>query len=128
MKSLIRVKFKTTRHNERKKSNSRIASCMISLRKRDNTLGQWENDLAKNVFSIDEVKGSLIRLDDNQVNTAGADNANGSIQDSSHQSNASGFVEDTYSVDNKSGPGEVTGKDGSQVMQVVLLKTQVMQW
>ena len=67
-------------------------------------------------------------LTDNKVNTAGADNANGSIQDSSHQSNASGFVEDTYSVDNKSGPGEVTGKDGSQVVQVVLQKTQVMQW
>ena len=53
------------------------------------TLDQWENDLAYDVFSIEEeVEVSLIALEENQVNTSG------SVEDASHASNTSGSVGD----------------------------------
>ena len=78
------------------------------------TLDQWENDLADGVFSIEEeVEGSLIALEDNQVHTAGADNASGSVQNASgHASNASGSEETTGHASNASNvsvSGETTG-------------------
>ena len=42
------------------------------------TLDQWENDLASDVSSIEEVEVSSIVLEENQVNTAG------SVEDASH--------------------------------------------
>lgn len=78
--------------------------------KEHDTLDQWENDLANDVFSIEEeVEGSLIALEDNQVHTAGADNVSGSVQNASgHASNASGSEETTGHASNGNGSGEDT--------------------
>ena len=75
------------------------------------TLDQWENYLASDIFPIEEeVEGSLIALEDNQVHTAGADNVSGSVQNASgHASNASGSEETTGHASNASGSGETTG-------------------
>ena len=62
------------------------------------TMDQWENDLANDVFSIEkEVEVSLIALEENQVNTSG------SVGDASHLSNTSGSVGDTSHASNTSG-------------------------
>ena len=75
------------------------------------TLDQWENDLANDVFSIEEeVEVSLIALEQNQVNMSGsvgdsshASNTSGSVGESSHASNTSGSVGDTSHASNTSG-------------------------
>ena len=75
------------------------------------TLDQWENDLANDVFSIEEeVEVSLITLEQNQVNMSGsvgdsshASNTSGSVGESSHASNTSGSVGDTSHASNTSG-------------------------
>ena len=88
------------------------------------TLDQWENDLANDVFSIEkEVGVSLIALEQNQVNMSGsvgdsshasntsssvgesrhASNTSGSVGESSHASNTSGSVGDTSHASNTSG-------------------------
>ena len=75
------------------------------------TLDQWENDLANEVFSIEEeVEVSLIALEENQVNTSGsvrdsshASNTSGSLGDVSHASNTSGSVGDSSLASNTSG-------------------------
>ena len=74
------------------------------------TLDQWEKNLANDIFSIEEeVEGSLIALEDNQVHTAGADNVSGSEQNASgHATNASGSGKDTSHASNTSGSGEDT--------------------
>ena len=71
------------------------------------TLDQWENDLANDVFSIEEeVEVSLIALE-NQVNTSAsvgdashASNTSGSVEDASHASNTSGSVGDANHLSN----------------------------
>ena len=51
------------------------------------TLDQWENDLANNVFSIEEeVEVSLTALEGNQANTSGSGDNTG------HASNTSGSM------------------------------------
>ena len=83
------------------------------------TLDQWENDLANDVFSIEEeVEVSLIALEQNQVNMSG------SVGDSSHASNTSGSVGDRAT--------QVTqvvlwGMQITQVTQTILLERLVMQ-
>ena len=74
------------------------------------TLDQWENNLANDVFSIEEVEVSLITLEQNQVNMSGsvgdsshASNTSGSVGESSHASNTSGSVGDTSHASNTSG-------------------------
>ena len=75
------------------------------------TLDQWENDLANDVFSIEEeVEVSLTALEQNQVNMSGsvgdsshASNTSGSVGESSHASNTSGSVGDTSHASNTSG-------------------------
>ena len=75
------------------------------------TLDQWENDLANDVFSIEEeVEVSLIALEQNQVNMSGsvgdsshASNTSGSVGESSHASNTNGSVGDTSHASNTSG-------------------------
>ena len=75
------------------------------------TLDQWENDLANDVFSIEEeVEVSLIALEQNQVNMSGsvgdsshASNMSGSVGDSSHASNMSGSVGESSHASNTSG-------------------------
>ena len=75
------------------------------------TLDQWENDLANDVFSIEkEVGVSLIALEQNQVNMSGsvgdsshASNTSSSVGESSHASNTSGSVGDTSHASNTSG-------------------------
>ena len=62
------------------------------------TLDQWENDLANDVFFIEEeVEVSLITLEQNQVNMSG------SVGDSSHASNTSGSVGESSHASNTSG-------------------------
>ena len=91
------------------------------------TLDQWENDLANlDVFSIEEeVEGSLISLEDNQVNPAEADNANGSVQNASHASKATGSGETTGNASNTTGLLEKARV--MQVTQLFLEKTRVTQ-
>ena len=75
------------------------------------TLDQWENDLANDVFSIEEeVEVSLIALEQNQVNMSGsvgdsshASNMSGSVGESSHASNMSGSVGESSHASNTSG-------------------------
>ena len=75
------------------------------------TMDQWENDLANDVFSIEEEEEvSLIALEENQVNTSGsvgdashASNTSGSVGESSHASNTSGSVGDMSHASNTSG-------------------------
>ena len=75
------------------------------------TLDQWENDLANDVFSIEkEVGVSLIALEQNQVNMSGsvgdsshASNTSSSVGESRHASNTSGSVGDTSHASNTSG-------------------------
>ena len=75
------------------------------------TLDQWENDLANDIFSIEgEVEVSLIALEENQVNTSGsvedashASNTSDSVEDSSHASNTSGSMGDASHASNTSG-------------------------
>ena len=62
------------------------------------TLNQWENDLANDVFSNEE-----------EVEGAGADNVSRSVQNVSDQtSNVSGSEKDTSHASNTSGSGEDT--------------------
>ena len=56
-------------------------------------MDQWENDLANDLFSVEEVE---------------ADNANGSVLNASHANNASGSGEDTGHASNASGSGDDT--------------------
>ena len=81
------------------------------------TLDQWENDLANDVFSIEEeVEVSLIALEQNQVNMSGsvgdsshASNMSGSVGESSHASNTSGSVGDAnHSSDADDSVGEAS--------------------
>ena len=65
------------------------------------TLHQWENDLANDVSSIEEVEISSIVLQENQVNTTG------SVEDASHASNTSASVGDT---NHSSNTDDSTGK------------------
>ena len=75
------------------------------------TLDQWENDLANDIFSIEgEVEVSLIALEENQVNTSGsvedashASNTSDSVEDSSHASNTSSSMGDASHASNTSG-------------------------
>ena len=83
------------------------------------TLDQWENDLANDVFSIEEeVEVSLIALEQNQVNMSG------SVGDSSHASNTSGSVGESSHASNTSGS---VGDRATQVTQVVLWGMQITQ-
>ena len=66
-----------------------------------NTLDQWENNLANDVSSIEEVEVSSIVLEENQVNTTG------SVEDASHASNTSASVGDT---NHSSNPDNSIGK------------------
>ena len=96
------------------------------------TLDQWENDLANDVFSIEkEVGVSLIALEQNQVNMSG------SVGDSSHASNTSSSVGESSHASNTSGSvatraTQVTrvvlwGMQITQVTQTILLERLVMQ-
>ena len=83
------------------------------------TLDQWENDLANDVFSIEEeVEVSLITLEQNQVNMSG------SVGDSSHASNTSGSVGESSHASNTSSS---VGDRATQVTQVVLWGMQITQ-
>ena len=85
-----------------------------------NTLDQWENNLANDVSSIEEVEVSSIVLEENQVNTTG------SVEDASHASNTSASVGDT---NHSSNADDSTGKashasNASEANTVVLCGTQ----
>ena len=96
------------------------------------TLDQWENDLANDVFSIEEeVEVSLITLEQNQVNMSGsvgdsshASNTSGSVGESSHASNTSGSVGESSHASNTSSS---VGDRATQVTQVVLWGMQITQ-
>ena len=64
-------------------------------------LDQWENDLANDVSSTEEVEVSSIVLEENEVNTTG------SVEDASHASNTSASVGDT---NHSSNADDSTGK------------------
>ncbi|CAH3139287.1 unnamed protein product, partial [Porites lobata] len=75
------------------------------------TLDQWENDLANDVFSIEEeVEVSLIALEQNQVNMSG------SVGDSSHASNTSGSASHASNAsDANSSVGNSVQSNGTNV-------------
>lgn len=74
------------------------------------TLNQWENDLANDVFSIEEVEVSSIVLEENQVNTTDsmeealsrASNTSASMGDTSHSSNADDSIGEASHASNAS--------------------------
>ena len=84
------------------------------------TLHQWDNDLANDVSSIEEVEVSSTVLDEIQVNTTGF------VEDASHASNTSASVGDT---NHSSNADDSTGKasyasNASEANTVVLCGTQ----
>ena len=96
------------------------------------TLHQWENDLANDVSSIEEVEVSLIVLEENQVNTTGsvegashASNTSASVGDTNHSSNADDSIGKASHASNASDANSSVGNSGQSSGTNVSANSQV---
>ena len=96
------------------------------------TLDQWENDLATDVSSIEEVEVSSIVLEENQVNTTGsvedashASNTSASVGDTNHSNNADDSIEKASHASNASDANSSVGNSGQSSGTNVSANSQV---